>query len=70
MGLFGKLFGKGKADGASGATAEDPVCHMQIHSSKAAGTSTHGVMTYHFCSTSCKAKFDQDPHKYLGAHAH
>jgi P-type Cu+ transporter len=65
MGLFDKLRGKqGEA-----ALVEDPVCHMKIDPKGAAGESRHGE-TYFFCSKGCKAKFDSDPHKYLGAHGH
>lgn len=37
---------------------EDPVCHMKIDPSKAAGGSltVDGVKSY-FCSSSCRAKF-------------
>lgn len=66
MGFLDKLRGKGAAP----AKATDPVCHMSIDPAKAAGKSQHGSETYHFCSAGCKAKFDADPHKYLGAHSH
>ena len=67
MGLFDKL--RGKQEGGAAGMAEDPVCHMKIDPKKAAGTSRHGD-TYYFCSAGCKAKFDRDPHQYLGAHGH
>lgn len=56
--------------GGASANATDPVCGMTIPTSSAAGKSEHGGTTYHFCSAGCKAKFDADPHKYLGAHSH
>lgn len=65
MGLFDKLRGKESAT----TMAEDPVCHMKVDPKRAAGESRHGE-TYYFCSASCKAKFDSDPHKYLGEHGH
>jgi Cu+-exporting ATPase len=43
---------------------------MKVDPAKAAGKSQHGAQTYYFCSAGCKAKFDADPHKYLGTHAH
>ncbi len=55
---------------ASAGTATDPVCHMKVDPAKAAGKSEHGGETYHFCSPGCKKKFDADPHRFLGAHAH
>ena len=43
----------------------DPVCHMTIDESKAAGKSEYNGKTYYFCAVSCKTKFDQDPKKYV-----
>jgi len=45
--------------------AIDPVCKMQVDESKAAGKSEYNGKTYYFCAVSCKARFDQDPQKYL-----
>lgn len=66
MGFLDKI--RGKADPP--AQALDPVCNMTIDPKDAAGKSHHGVETIYFCSAGCKKKFDADPHKYLGAHAH
>lgn len=46
--------------------AKDPVCGMQINEQEAAGKSEYSGKTYHFCSPSCKAKFDKEPEKYAG----
>src|SRR5688572_16004864 len=73
MGLRELFSRKGKTagnEGASGTLVEDPVCHMRVDPAKSAGQSTHGGATYSFCSSGCRTKFDQDPHKYLGAHSH
>jgi len=48
-------------------TVKDPVCGMTIREEEAAGTSDYKGRTYFFCSTGCKAKFDADPEKYIGA---
>jgi Cu+-exporting ATPase len=45
--------------------SKDPVCQMNVDPSKAAGSSQFEGQTYYFCSTSCKAKFDATPEKYL-----
>jgi len=45
----------------------DPVCKMTIDSEKAAVTSQHKGQTLYFCCKGCKAKFDQEPEKYLRA---
>ena len=42
----------------------DPVCHMSVDEKTAAGKSAYGGKTYYFCSSSCKAKFDQNPKQY------
>lgn len=44
----------------------DPVCGMTIDPAKAAESSEWHGQTYHFCSKSCKGKFDADPAKYAG----
>jgi Cu+-exporting ATPase len=44
----------------------DPVCKMQIDSEKAAATSQYRDQTIYFCAPGCKAKFDQEPEKYVG----
>lgn len=66
MGFLDRLRGKP----ASAGTVTDPVCGMGIDPAKAAGSARHGSETYHFCSAACKGKFDADPHRYLGEHAH
>ena len=47
-------------------TVHDPVCHMDIDPTTAAGTSEHNGQTYYFCSLGCKKSFDANPEKYLG----
>ena len=44
----------------------DPVCGMKVEPATAAGQSTWNGETYHFCSVSCKTKFDSDPAAYTG----
>lgn len=75
MGFLDKLLGKkgesaGAATGAGAAPTIDPVCKMTVDPATAKWSSVHGGTTYSFCSPGCKASFDQDPHKYLGHHAH
>ena len=45
----------------------DPVCGMSVDPANAAGHSEHDGRDYHFCSASCKAKFEADPAKYVRA---
>jgi Cu+-exporting ATPase len=47
--------------------AKDPVCGMMVEEDSAAGTAEHNGQTYYFCSNGCKAAFEQDPQKFLGA---
>ncbi|GEM_PF-699581 len=48
-----------------GEKAKDPVCGMEVDKEMAAATSTHMGETFYFCSTNCKADFDQAPMKYM-----
>jgi len=47
--------------------AIDPVCGMEVDEQTAAATSEYKGKTYYFCAPGCKAGFDKDPEKYLGA---
>jgi Cu+-exporting ATPase len=48
---------------------KDPVCGMDIELATAARQTEHDGQTYHFCSSMCKEKFDQNPAQYLGKSA-
>ncbi|MBI5300616.1 MAG: YHS domain-containing protein [Chloroflexi bacterium] len=52
---------------------KDPVCGMNVDP-KTAAKSEYNGQTYYFCSKGCKAQFDKDPEKFVGArpseHAH
>ncbi len=50
-------------------TVHDPVCHMDIASASAAGTSEYDGKTYYFCAVGCKKDFDADPRAVLQAEA-
>ncbi len=45
--------------------AKDPVCGMAVDPAKAAGTSVHEGKTYHFCSASCRGRFEAEPERYV-----
>ena len=45
---------------------KDPVCGMMIDENTAAGKSEYKGQTYYFCAPACKARFDQNPEKYVG----
>lgn len=47
--------------------AKDPVCGMEVDEKKAAATATYQGKTFYFCAAGCKASFEKDPKKYLGA---
>ena len=61
--------GHGKSDEASGGETKDPVCGMSVDPQKSTAASAYRGKTYHFCSTSCRDKFEQAPEKYIGASA-
>ena len=46
-------------------TTTDPVCGMTVDPATAAGHREWNGETYHFCSKSCKAKFDADPSGFV-----
>lgn len=46
---------------------KDLVCGMTVDPKNAAGKSEYKGKTYYFCSKGCKAAFDKEPEKYLGA---
>ena len=46
-------------------TVKDPVCGMDVDPTKTAHRATHAGATHHFCSASCRTKFEADPAKYL-----
>src|SRR5688572_50670 len=47
--------------------AVDPVCHMQVAPSTAAGGHhDHDGVRYFFCGPSCRIRFAADPVKYVG----
>lgn len=45
--------------------AKDPVCGMNVDEKTAVGTASHKGKTYYFCSSSCKARFEKEPEKYV-----
>ena len=50
-------------------TVTDPVCGMTVDPASAAGQSLYEGTAYHFCSASCKQKFDREPARYAKAKA-
>jgi xanthine dehydrogenase accessory factor len=47
--------------------ATDPVCGMTVDVATAMHTAVHGGRTFYFCSAGCRAEFEREPAKYLGA---
>jgi YHS domain-containing protein len=43
----------------------DPVCGMQIESSKASARETVQGQTYSFCSSACHGQFRAEPNHYV-----
>jgi YHS domain-containing protein len=50
---------------ASGQTAVDPVCGMQVAKATAAATRMHGAQAYYFCTAGCAGAFDLHPEVYV-----
>ncbi len=63
----------GHGDHASGShqqhkddpTASDPVCGMSVNTLTSKYRFDHAGRTFHFCSAGCRAKFAENPAKYL-----
>ena len=51
--------------GAKPKLETDPVCHMQVDPTKAAGKYQHQGKTYYFCNPRCQEKFSSEPERYL-----
>ena len=51
----------GPARAADPAQAVDPVCGMTVPAKAASFPLAHDGVTYYFCSTSCRRRFEQDP---------
>lgn len=47
------------------AQVKDPVCGMMIEPAAAAGLAVHQGRTYHFCSTTCRELFEENPDKFV-----
>ena len=47
-------------------TVKDPVCGMGVNPAPSTLTAVHDGETFHFCSTGCQAKFDDNPDQYAG----
>lgn len=45
----------------------DPVCGMQVDSTKAAATEKYQGQTFYFCSAGCREKFRKEPGRYTSA---
>jgi P-type Cu+ transporter len=44
--------------------ATDPVCNADVDEKNAKFTSEYGGRKYHFCSETCKKKFEAEPERY------
>jgi P-type Cu+ transporter len=42
-------------------TVHDPVCHINLVATNAAGNSEYEGLTFYFCSPQCQEKFAADP---------
>jgi Cu+-exporting ATPase len=49
------------------ATTKDPVCGMTVDPATAKNKATHETVGYVFCGAGCRAKFEADPARYVGA---
>lgn len=59
--------GKHSPDAGNGDSAKDPVCGMSVDPNKTKSASVHQGVTYYFCSSSCRDKFEKNPAQYIPA---
>jgi Cu+-exporting ATPase len=52
---------------AAAPKVKDPVCGMMVDPQKSAAKFEHQGKTYHFCSSRCAQRFENDPDKFLAA---
>jgi YHS domain-containing protein len=45
--------------------ATDPVCGMEVDPKSAKHSKYYKGKMYYFCAPSCKARFEEDPEKFL-----
>ena len=69
MGGHGHHGGHGDAGETTDKEIKDPVCGMTVDRQKSSYASAYRGKTYHFCSTSCRDKFEQGAEKYAGGAA-
>jgi xanthine dehydrogenase accessory factor len=60
----GAATGSGTTAPVSAPAAVDPVCGMTVAAARAGHPLAHDGVTYYFCSTSCRRKFELDPAAY------
>ncbi|MDE2423943.1 MAG: YHS domain-containing protein [Betaproteobacteria bacterium] len=65
--MGGHGHGQHGGHGDMGGETKDPVCGMTIDPERSSAASAYRGKTYHFCSTSCRDKFELAPEKYVGA---
>ena len=54
-----------RAERSTGALPVDPVCGMTVDPADAAGSFEYRGHTYYFCNPRCRARFVEDPKRYL-----
>ena len=51
--------------GTANGRVTDPVCGMQVDPATTPHHADHAGVPFHFCSERCRAKFVEDPERYL-----
>ena len=49
----------------AGASANDPVCHMNVSKATAAAVRVHRGTSYYFCNVGCAEAFEREPERYV-----
>jgi YHS domain-containing protein len=64
MGGHGRHGGHDRGGDPTDKETKDPVCGMAVDRRKSTAASTFAGKTYHFCSITCRDKFEAEPEKY------
>jgi len=53
-------------DAVAAAEAVDPVCGMRVPTQPVGEMAVVDGVSYHFCCSGCRARFEADPARYIG----
>lgn len=67
--MGGHGHGQHGSQGDTEGEIKDPICGMTVDPQKSSFASAYRGKTFHFCSASCRDKFEREPEKFAGSAA-